>query len=52
MRATPCEWFALCTNTTDTYIEHPILGPVPCCARCAAQVGGTELLKKIPEDQS
>lgn len=30
-----CAWFARCTNTTRRALEHPILGPVPCCDRCA-----------------
>lgn len=30
-----CEWFARCTNSTLLAVEHPILGPVPTCARCA-----------------
>lgn len=34
-----CQWFALCANETTTALPHPILGPVPCCERCARQVG-------------
>ncbi|AOE44395.1 hypothetical protein SEA_GHOBES_44 [Gordonia phage Ghobes] len=29
-----CEWFARCTNPTREAVEHPVLGPVPCCQRC------------------
>lgn len=36
---TTCEWFALCTNQTSTAAEHPVLGPVPVCVRCAAKAG-------------
>lgn len=32
-----CEYYALCTNRTDRYTDHPILGRVPTCARCAAR---------------
>ena len=45
-----CEWFALCTNPTTTYIEHTILGDTPCCTRCADKLGVTYLLKPINED--
>lgn len=30
-----CEWFLLCTNEADGTVEHPILGSVPTCQRCA-----------------
>ena len=30
-----CQWSALCNNIATTTIQHPILGAVPCCARCA-----------------
>lgn len=30
-----CRWFLLCTNPATTTVRHPILGQVPCCARCA-----------------
>lgn len=32
-----CEWFALCENPATGTIDHPILGPVPTCDRCAAK---------------
>jgi hypothetical protein len=34
-----CEWFARCDRTTDYAVKHPVLGWVTCCARCAAQCG-------------
>lgn len=33
-----CQWFALCANETDQCIIHPILGPTPCCRRCARKL--------------
>ena len=30
-----CGWFALCLNTADGYVPHPVLGPVPTCRDCA-----------------
>lgn len=36
-----CEWFALCTNTADGLTQHPILGYVPICFRCAKIAGLT-----------
>ncbi len=35
---TRCQWFALCTNEAVTYVEHPVIGPVPTCQRCAQSV--------------
>lgn len=32
-----CGWFALCENVADGYVEHPALGPVPTCERCATR---------------
>lgn len=29
-----CEWFAMCTNTADRLVAHPVLGAVPSCGRC------------------
>jgi hypothetical protein len=47
----PCEWFAACTNMTNTALDHPVLGPRPCCERCARTVGAEdELLPFILED--
>lgn len=42
-----CEWFALCDRETTTCLPHPILGWVPCCARCAAQVGSLDELVEV-----
>ena len=33
-----CAWFAKCENVTRTVIEHSILGPTPCCTRCATRM--------------
>jgi hypothetical protein len=30
-----CQWFALCDNSADGVVKHPILGNVPTCKRCA-----------------
>lgn len=30
-----CAWFAACTNPADGTVEHPVLGQVPTCRRCA-----------------
>lgn len=30
-----CMWFALCTNDSAGVVEHPLLGYVPTCQRCA-----------------
>lgn len=32
-----CQYYALCRNPADGTTPHPILGPVPTCARCAAK---------------
>lgn len=34
-----CEWFARCTRPAVTKVPHPVLGEVPCCAKCAAFAG-------------
>ena len=44
-----CEWFALCRRDALTYLEHPVLGPVPCCVVCATIVDQAQNLKKIAE---
>jgi hypothetical protein len=31
-----CEWFLLCDRPATVFVEHPIIGPVPTCAKCAA----------------
>ncbi len=30
-----CAWTALCGNESTGYVDHPVLGPVPTCTRCA-----------------
>lgn len=32
-----CEWFAMCDREATTTLLHPVIGEVPCCARCAAK---------------
>ena len=32
-----CEYYLLCTNLTYRATEHPVLGLVPTCERCAAR---------------
>lgn len=34
----PCQAFLLCVRDAVTMIDHPILGSVPCCAKCAAKL--------------
>lgn len=38
MSETDCKVFALCENPATDYIDHPTLGKVPACARCAAKM--------------
>lgn len=30
-----CAWYLLCDNDADGCVEHPTLGWVPTCSRCA-----------------
>ena len=30
-----CHWYALCDRPAAGIVEHPILGDVPTCGRCA-----------------
>lgn len=30
-----CEWYALCDHPADGAVEHPVIGWVPTCWRCA-----------------
>ena len=30
-----CQWFALCDKDAVGVVDHPILGYVPTCQRCA-----------------
>lgn len=34
-----CEYFAMCDNDAVGTVPNPVLGPVPCCKRCADKVG-------------
>lgn len=34
-----CKQFALCANSPDGTVTHPILGEVPTCQRCADKLG-------------
>lgn len=34
-----CQWFVLCDRTATVAVDHPILGSVPACDRCAARAG-------------
>lgn len=36
-----CRWFALCDREADGVVEHPVLGDVPTCKRCANRLGLT-----------
>ena len=36
-----CEYFALCKNPAVGFVTNPILGPVPCCQRCADKMEQT-----------
>lgn len=38
-----CAWFALCANDADGVVDHPILGQVPTCTRCATKAEQTLL---------
>lgn len=33
-----CQWFANCTRDATSLMNHPILGIVPICDTCRAQV--------------
>lgn len=45
--STVCEWFVRCDNNTTTGLEHPVLGLVPCCTRCATTVGEAHQLVQL-----
>lgn len=38
-----CEYFALCDRAADGVVDHPILGSVPTCTRCATRMEQTLL---------
>lgn len=35
MTTPTCQWFVLCDHPAVGTVNHPILGDVPICARCA-----------------
>lgn len=35
---TVCMWWAKCTNPANTLKDHPVLGKVPICKRCAEKL--------------
>ena len=37
-----CQWFLKCFEPAVEMVPHPVLGQVPCCARCAAFVAFCE----------
>jgi hypothetical protein len=39
-----CAWFALCDHDAVGTVEHPVLGDVPICQRCADRFG----MKPVP----
>lgn len=50
METWTCEWYALCTNQTTNAVDHPVLGPVPTCDRCAAKHDLTFTHRLLPVD--
>jgi len=42
-----CQYFGACTNGTLTVYDHPVLGPVPTCVRCARKAHVANDLKPI-----
>lgn len=36
-----CAWYALCDREAVGWVDHPVLGPVPVCQRCADKHGMT-----------
>lgn len=43
-----CQCFLLCNNKATTAIQHPILGSVPACQRCADKLNN---LAKLSNDK-
>lgn len=36
-----CKWYVLCFEPAIGVVDHPVLGQVPCCQRCADKHGMT-----------
>ena len=34
---TECQWFLLCNEQAQGHVQHPVLGRVPTCRRCAVK---------------
>lgn len=34
----PCQWFAACDRHATSTQQHPVLGAVPICGRCATKI--------------
>lgn len=45
--APTCAWYALCDNPTAGGIDHPILGAVPTCNRCARKHGMQDQVRPL-----
>ncbi len=48
---TVCRYFRGCTNEAVTTVPNPILGPVPCCQRCADKYAFFSSAKSAPRPQ-
>lgn len=44
-----CAWFALCDRPAVVTVEHPLLGNVPACARCARLA--PDAARQVPLEQ-
>lgn len=49
VQAHGCDWFALCPNPADGVVEHPVLGWVLACLRCADKFGLDLVLAEVLE---
>lgn len=43
-----CEQFALCSYEAIGTVDHPVLGDVPTCFRCAKKLGLLDALVRYP----